>query len=124
MTQNQDGLDPSYLRDDYLRTKLEIASSFMVAMLSNPQIYTWEPLEQDQSQEQKSLEESIIVIAHDLAVELMSCCQPTEHEKDKQTRFLHGWKSHGMPEGLESWLYRAYGDVVEDASDYKWPFAT
>jgi len=90
MTQSQDGIDPNYLHNDYLRTKLEIASSFMTAMLSNPQIYTWKPLEQDQSQEQKSLEESIIVIAHDLAVEMMSYCQPIEHEKDKQRRFPPG----------------------------------
>lgn len=76
MKQNQDGIDPSYLQNDYLRTKLEIASIFMAAILSNPQIYTWNPSEQDQSQEQKSLEESIIVIAHDLAVDMMSYCQP------------------------------------------------
>jgi hypothetical protein len=79
MTQNQDGLDPSYLHNDYLRTKLEIASSFVAAMLSNPQIYTWEPSEQDQ----RSLEESIIIVAHDLAVELMSYCQPAKCEGDE-----------------------------------------
>ena len=83
MTQNEDGLAPRYLDDQYLRVKLEIASRFMAAMLSNTTIYIWEFFEQDQKQAQSNLEESIIVVAHDLAVRLMSYCAPTKCEQDK-----------------------------------------
>ncbi|MBV9386485.1 MAG: hypothetical protein JOZ78_08665 [Chroococcidiopsidaceae cyanobacterium CP_BM_ER_R8_30] len=96
MTPNDDELDPSYLRNDYLRTKLEISASFMAAMLSNPEIYTWEALEQDKIQEQKMLEESIIVVAHDLAINLMAYCQPEECESQGHSIRSRGHSSQAF----------------------------